>query len=134
MILVMAKKTMLELNRSSRNISNYADRIVSDYERASEEWKRILSNPKSKTVDGLAELINENTDSFLEINTSGTWEDAMVWSALIYYYDSQTGLKFESGKYAEVIIDAFHKSECSSYVKRTVEYAYYVLNDKKIEK
>lgn len=130
----MAKKTMLVLNRSARTIHNYANKIVSDYERAAEEWSRILSDSKSKTADGLAELINKNIDTFLEINTTGTWEDAMVWSALIYYYDTQTGLQFESGMYAGIMVDAFYKSECSSYVKRTVEYAYYVLRDKKIEK
>jgi hypothetical protein len=134
MVLVMAKNTMLVLNRTARNIPNYANKIVSDYEKASEEWGRILSDPKSKTVDGLAELINKNTDTFLEINTTGTWEDAMVWSALMYHYDAQTGLQFESRMHVQLIIDAIHKSDCSSYVKRTVDYAYYVLRDKKIEK
>jgi hypothetical protein len=129
----MTKKTILELNGYARNTPGYGDRIVEDYKKASDEWRNILANPKSKTVDDLTTMINENIDVFFEMNHSGTWEDAMIWTAFLYYYDAQTGLKFENGFHADRILEAIKQSECSTYAKRTAAYAYFVLRDKDIK-
>lgn len=127
----MAKKTMLELKRAGALNPEYAQKIALDYKKASEVWSEIIPS-KIESVDELVEIINQNEETFLNINSTGTWEDAMTWTALMHYYDAQTGLQFESGMHAQNIIDAFKKSDCSTYVRKTIDYAYYILRDQKV--
>lgn len=121
----MAKNTMLNLRRNS-------EEIALDYDKAMNEWSRVLSNARNQSIEELSEVINDNLESFRKINSSGTWEDAMVWGVFLYHYDAHTGLQSESGFHLQQVTDALRKSNCSEYVKRTIDYAYYVLQDKKM--
>lgn len=71
--------------------------------------------------------------STLKINSAGTWQQAMGWDVFFYHYDAQTGLQFENGFHLQQVTDALRKSNCLEHVKRTIDYAYYVLRDKRID-
>lgn len=121
----MAKNTMLSLRR-------YPENIALDYKKAMDVWTIILSDQRDQSVEDLAQSINDHLKTFSEVNSTGTWEDAMIWSVFLYHYDAQTGLLYESGFQLQKITNALAISECSDYAKRTSDYAYYILHDKKI--
>lgn len=109
-----------------------AEDVAIDYKKASDLWTIALSGIDNHDIEGIAEVINRYERDFSKINTTGTWEDAMVWTALMGCYDAQDGLSYSNGMYAQAIVDAFDISNCSTYVKRTAVLAYYTLRDQKV--
>lgn len=117
---------MLSLRRDHKN-------IALDYQKAMDLWSQLLSNRRNQSVEDLSQDINSHLNNFREINSTRTWEDAMIWSVFLYHYDAQTGLLYESGFQLQQVTNALAISECSDYAKRTADYAYYILRDKKID-
>ncbi|KYG27741.1 hypothetical protein [Alkalihalobacillus trypoxylicola] len=113
----MAKYTIIDLFYGRDHVAEF-------YKSARNEWSNIFSDQRSKTVDGLAELLTEKEESFkANCGHGNLGAEILAWSGFIYFYDAQEGLRGENGFQARQLEEAFQKSHCSEGVKKAVEQA-----------
>lgn len=105
------------LNNTMERLIHGDTGVVNDYQTALNLWAEIFENPKSSTVDGLAEMLGSNQLTF-EHQCGGRWvgQEIMVASGIYQFYSTAIGFEGNLGR-AQLVANAFARSMCSSEVK-----------------
>lgn len=98
--------------------------IVDNYQEAVKLWNEIWKDPKSETVEGLADLLSSKQLTF-EANCGGRYlgQEVMAWSGFAQLYDTISGFTAENKEKAIRLKEAFQASHCSLEVISIAEEA-----------
>ncbi|GAB6253514.1 hypothetical protein BCSAG_48320 [Bacillus cereus] len=111
----MAIGTTLALLENNENILGY-------YQEAKRVWEKIWADPKSETVEGLAEELSFHQISSFEQHCGGRWlgQEVMVHSGFMLLYDEGAGFDGNEEKVTR-LKEAFQKAHLSGEVHSRAE-------------